>query len=367
MSSQPHHRVLYLLRYYPTLSETFVYEEIRELRRQGHEVTIASLGAREDGRGQPDHPTPHRLAIPRRPLVGTLSRESAGGRFLREHQRPKDAARLPWIRKKAASFDRIHVHFAGEAAEFAHAIWLDQKIPYSVTVHASDLFKPRPSLATVLKSAAAVLTISEYNQIALRGFDVDAQVVHCGPRLAAWDLAPIPPGPLSALSVGRNVPKKGFDLLLRAWEHSNVAQRGGFLTIIGDLHKTHLPAGVRVLGPCSPQEVRLAMETANLFVLACRRAPDGDMDGIPLAIMEALAASRAVVSTRISGIPELINDDVGWLAAPDRVDELAKALNEAEESSIRTQKGNNGKNRLMSRHFTLKHQVEGLISTWIDT
>jgi len=367
MSSHAHHRVLYLLRYYPTLSETFVYEEIRELRRQGHEVTIASLGAREDGRGHPDHPTPDRLTIPRRPLVGKLSPASTGGRFLREHQRPKDAARLPWIRQKAASFDRIHVHFAGEAAEFAHAIWLDRKIPYSVTVHASDLFKPRPSLATVLKSAAAVLTISEYNQIALRKLGLDAQVVHCGPRLADWDLAPAPPGPLSVLSVGRNVPKKGFDLLLQAWESSKVANREGTLTIIGDLKKTNLPSGVRVLGPCSPQDVRQAMEAANLFVLACRRAPDGDMDGIPLAIMEALAASRAVISTRISGIPELINDEVGWLVSPDQVEEFAKTLNEAENTRTRTEKGKKGTNRLMSRQFTLKHQVEGLISTWIDT
>ena len=163
-------KVLTLLRYYPALTESFVRAELFGLVEAGHQPTVLSMGTRADSalvppEDQPPVPVWH---LPRRPLARYLPfrEKSAGERFLAAHQRPRDAARLPWLRARvaAAGFDRLHVHFAGEAAELAHALWLDLGLPYSVTTHAVDLFRPRPALATVLAAATPAFTVCAHHQ-----------------------------------------------------------------------------------------------------------------------------------------------------------------------------------------------------------
>lgn len=351
--------VLYLLRYYPTLTETFVYREIAAIGLQdpGVSIAIAALGSRADGALQDELPMVEVLRVPRRPLTGRLSRETAGQRWLSMHQRDKDAARLPWLAKQAARFDHIHVHFAGEAAEFAHALHLDLGIPYSVMVHATDLFRPRPSLQTVLTAAQSVLTVADFHVQLLDAQGIHARRVRCGPDLSVWKPTPLPPGPLRAISVGRNVPKKGLDTLLEAWEGVT-----GSLTLISDFDGS-VPAGVTVTGALPPSEIRAAMSESNLFVLPCRQAPDGDLDGVPVAMMEALACGRPVISTPVSGIPELIDDEVGWLVPPDSPDALCSALCHATQR-LRELRGNAGPKRLRDRGFTLQNQSNHVRLSW---
>ena len=351
--------VLYLLRYYPTLTETFVYQEIAEIRRQdpGVSIAIAALGSRADGALQDELPAVEILRIPRRPLAGRLSRETPGQRWLAAQQRSKDAARLPWLARQAARFDHIHVHFAGEAAEFAHALHRDLGLPYSVMVHATDLFRPRPSLQTVLGAAESVLTVADFHVQALAAQGITARRVRCGPDLTVWRPTPLPSGPLRAISVGRNVPKKGLDTLLQAWEGVD-----GALTLISDLEGP-VPTGVTVTGPLPPSQIRTAMSAANLFVLPCRQAADGDLDGVPVAMMEALACGRPVVTTPVSGIPELIDDVVGWMVPPDSPNALCKALREA-TPILRKQRGGSGPKRLQDRGFTLNNQASEVRSSW---
>ena len=66
------------------------------------------------------------------------------------------------------------------------------------------------------------------------------------------------------------------------------------------------------------------MAACNLFILPCRKASDGDMDGVPVALMEALASGRPVITTSVSGIPELVDEKVGWMVPPNRPDLLAE-------------------------------------------
>jgi len=352
-------KVLYLLRYFPTLTETFVYREIAEIQRQdpGVSITIAALGSRADGALQDELPPAEVLSVPRRPLTGRLRRLTEGQRWLTTQQRGKDAARLPWLARHAAGFDRIHVHFAGEAAEFAHALHRDLGLPYTVTVHATDLFRPRPSLQTVLAAADAVLTVADFHVAALASQGIIAKRVRCGPDLSVWRPTPLPAGELRAISVGRNVPKKGLDTLLAAWEGT-----AGTLTLVSDLTGP-VPEGVTVTGALPPSEIRAEMARANLFVLPCRRAPDGDLDGVPVAMMEALACGRPVVTTPVSGIPELIDDAVGWLVPPDDPDSLRDCLRNAAATS-RTLRGMAGPSRLEERGFTLKNQAHRVRECW---
>jgi len=139
------------------------------------------------------------------------------------------------------------------------------------------------------------------------------------------------------VSVGRLVPKKGMDVLVRA-----IAQLAGqgmpvLCDIIGEgperrrleamTGELGVESLVRLRGALAPPDARRALAKADVVALACVRSPNGDMDGIPVALMEGMAAGRPVVSTTISGIPELITDgDSGLLVEPGDPGSLAAAI-----------------------------------------
>lgn len=355
-------RVLYPLRYFPTLTETFIYNEIDRVQQLDPSVSvhIAALGTRDDG-ARPDRlPDAPVLRVPRRPLAGRLQRATAGMRWLAQHQRAKDAARLPWLARRIGGVDRLHVHFAGEAAEWAHALWLDCGVPYSVMVHAVDLFRPRPSLATVLQHADMVTTVADHHVRILGEMGIAAERVRCGPALDAFTATPVSGGPLRALFIGRAVPKKGLDTLLAAW-HS--APEGATLEVISD-HRGEVPPGVAVLGPQPHPRVRAAIQRAQVVVLPCRQAEDGDLDGVPVVLMEALAAGRPVLTTPVSGIPELVDEAVGWLVPPGDPQALAEALGAITADACQ-RRGARGRDRLRARGFTLTDQAHGMLTRWV--
>ena len=357
--TRPH--VLYLLRYYPTLTETFVQDEIAGLVARGWRVTVAAMGTREDGALARDLPEVPVLEVPRRPWEGRLRPASAGMRWLGRFQRPKDAARLPWLASRLGDVDHIHVHFAGEAAEWACALRRDGGPPYSVTVHAVDLFKPRRSLDTVLAEAHRVLTVAEHHRRHLRSRGHESTLVRCGPVLADWNLPAMPSGPLRAAFIGRDVPKKGLDTLLAAWR----PRTGDHLDIVSE-RQGIMDATITCHGLVPRARLREIVGRCNVIVLPCRQAPDGDLDGVPLVLMEALAAGRPVISTAVSGIPELIDPEVGWCIPPDDIAALRQALDEAGADETRQRRGAAGPARLLARGFHRDAQVEGLIDLIVD-
>jgi glycosyltransferase involved in cell wall biosynthesis len=356
-------RVLYVLRYFPTLTETFVNQEISQVSKLGIDVSVATLGTRPDGALQDMVPEVPIHRVPRRPLGWQLRKMSPGQRWLTTHQRRKDAARLPGLSRIAASMDRIHVHFAGEAAELAHALHLDLGLPYTVMVHATDLFKPRPSLSEVLGRAERVLTISRHNQATLAAMGVQSHLVRCGPSLERIQPTPMPEGPLKTIFIGRRVPKKGLDTLLEAW--SGLDLPGAALTLVTDKGPDAPPPGVTELGLRPTSEIPALLAQHHLLCLPCRRAPDGDMDGVPLVLMEALAAGRPVLTTPISGIAELVDNAVGWLIPADDPRALRKALTSvAADLPSAGRKGAAGPQRLRERGYHLQAQVQGVVSAW---
>lgn len=355
-------RVLYPLRYYPTLTETFVYREIDGLIDRGHEVVIASMGERQDGALQDEPPRSPVLRVPRHPLRGRLRAHGPGLRWLAGVRGAEEAARLAWLLETVGPVDRVHAHFAGAAAEWGRAIQLELGLPFSVMVHAVDLFRPRETMEEVLGAASVVLTVAEHHRALLRVRGVESRLLRCGPDLRAWRMEPPPAGPLVALAVARNVPKKGLDLLLQAWEQLDRPQAR--LHLVSDLADPGLP-GVQVHGLLPPAGVRALLAGCNLGVLPCRRAPDGDMDGVPVSLMEALAAGRPVIGTEVSGLPELLDEACGWLLPPERVDRLVQALREAHDRpEERFRRGAAGPGRLRERGFTLDAQVDGLLRAW---
>jgi glycosyltransferase involved in cell wall biosynthesis len=104
---------------------------------------------------------------------------------------------------------------------------------------------------------------------------------------------------------------------------------------------------------------------AGLVALPCRQAEDGDMDALPVALLEGLSAGLPVLATRLSGIPEVMDEDVGWLVPPDDPEALRAALRDAaDRPEERRLRGARGPARLRDRGCTTETQVEALLAAW---
>lgn len=243
----------------------------------------------------------------------------------------------------------IHAHFALDACSLALLISKLTNIPFSFTIHAHDIFVPELADIAVEKfhHAQFVACISEYNKnYILKQFpginSHKIKIIHCG-----LDVEKIEPrnenievkekDNYTILSVGRLVGQKGFKHLIRACQILKEKENLQFTCkIIGDgkdrkklkkiISELNLDETVNLLGSQEQNDVIKNMRNADLFVLPCVRDEDGFMDGIPVALMEAMALRVPVISTRISGIPELVKDGSGILVPPGDAKELAKAI-----------------------------------------
>ncbi|MGV9793145.1 glycosyltransferase [Gordonia sp. NPDC003422] len=242
----------------------------------------------------------------------------------------------------------IHAHYATYPAL---AAWVCRELigsTYSFTAHAHDIYVSQDMLTRKVADAELVITISEYNRDLLTDLDAGPtpiEVVHCGIDTASYPYRQrrIPvDGPVNVLTVASLQEYKGHGILLRA-----IAIGGGpvdrlHLDLIGDgplredleqlAERLGIADRVRFLGSRTEAEVREALSDADLFVLPSVVAADGQMEGLPVALMEALACGVPTVSTDLSGIPEIVIDHAtGFLARPGDVHDLHRALGVAVE------------------------------------
>ncbi len=355
------------MRYWPTLSETFVQREAAALMAAGVQVDVVAMGTRVDGVLADRLPAVEVVRPPRIPASVGLrlgARSLRAARWLARHQAPQRVARALWVGREGRrrGWDRIHAHFAGEAAEWARVAASVARIPYSVTVHASDLFRPRAAITEVLRDADPVVTIADgHKAIITERYGVESVVVRCGVELERFGGArPGSPGPLRLVCVARDVPKKGLDDLVRAVH----AVPDATLRLVSDAHRL---ASHRVItGPLAPSRLPAVLRRAHAFVLPCRVAPDGDQDGIPVALLEAMATGLPVVTTDVSAIGELVDSEVGWCLPPEAPEALLGALREVEaQPGERERRGRAGRARLQDRDLTVRAQAAALHACWV--
>jgi glycosyltransferase involved in cell wall biosynthesis len=236
----------------------------------------------------------------------------------------------------------LHAHFAHGPAAIAYLTHLITGVPFSFTAHAKDLYTTPPEyIAERGRAASFVVTCTEANRAflaTLLGRDGD-KIVLCRHGVDVDRFSAVVSRPVRGriLSIGRLVPKKGFDVLLRAL--ALLAQRGvsfechvvgtGPLSGQMDALARSLGIGDRVTFLGARPQVALLEEyaSAEVFALAPVITDNGDRDGIPNVLAEAMASGVAVVSTRISGIPELVEQGcTGMLVPPGDPAALADAL-----------------------------------------
>ena len=255
----------------------------------------------------------------------------------------------------AGDVRHLHAHFAHGSATVTWLAATITGLPFSFTGHAKDLYSPalNPAglLARKLAAARFVVTCTDANRVYLRplangtpvhlayhGLNADfAELVGGNGRgpVAARTGRPPPP---RILGVGRLVPKKGFDTLVEACallrrrgvdlEAVIAGESGEHEQEIRALIGRHDLAGrVRLAGPMSQAELYAQYREATVFCLPCRVLDDGDRDGIPNVLVEAMACGLPVVTTAVSGIPELVGHGAnGLLVAPDDPEALAGEL-----------------------------------------
>ena len=357
----------YIVSTWPRLSQTFVLTEVLALERRGIPLRIFSI--KEPG-NEPVHGE-MRLVNAK---ATYLSAQSGRNRVLRGNV--ATAFRHPLRYLKALSralllhprwsflqslfqagyladllfrerITHLHAHFATAPASVAMFTYYLTGIPYTFTAHAKDIYfdaKPR-LLRAKIRHARAVITVSEYNRRHLTRLIHPAQAkkVHCVyngmdlSRYANGDSCLEKPPVPTILTVARLVEKKGISDLIHACHILRERGRSFRVEIVGKGPlRTYLKTQVHLLGlhniigfrGALPQElVREAYKRAAIFALPCVINEDGDRDGIPTVLLEAMACGLPVVSTDVSGIPELVESGRdGILVQPRNPEMLADAL-----------------------------------------
>jgi len=286
-----------------------------------------------------------------------------------------------------ADVDRLHVHFLHTPASVVRYASLLTGLPWTASAHAKDIWTtPEWEKAEKLAACDWLVTCTaggagHLREVAVRGGTDPAKIelVYHGLDLGRFPPPPSPrpardggdpTDPVTILSVGRLVPKKGYDDLLDAlaalppdvhWRlvHIGGGKLGRDLRRRAD--RLGLADRIEWRGARAQAEVIAACRAADLFVLASKVAGDGDRDGLPNVLMEAQSQALACLSTRVSGVPELIEDGVtGVLVPPGDAPALAAALAAlAADPALRGRLGTAGADRVR-RHFSMNAGIDRL-------
>jgi colanic acid/amylovoran biosynthesis glycosyltransferase len=358
--------IAYLAPEIPALSATFVYEEIRALEARGQKTKNFSVH-------KPKVVAEEQLDLFKRTCFlyeGGKARAAVSSltslrlntfaykAFEMLRQDLKDvgllsahgvalcfqfliAFRLADLLEKAKC-THLHVHFAHTPTQIAMYACSIVNIPFTFVGHANDIFQRPLLLITKAQRAKKFITISEYNRDTLISLGIPKEqlaVVRCGVsfkvrlRHEAWTKN----STLNIGSIGRLIEKKGFDVLIKAVALLKRKKISVRLTIAGDgplkqdlielCNDLSVADCVNLIGDIPHSKVASWMSSLDMFVLACRKDRNGDMDGIPVVLMEAMAIGIPVISTKLSGIPELvIHGQTGLLVAANDIHDLAEKI-----------------------------------------
>lgn len=394
---------------FPTLTETFILRELIALEQSGAQLLLVPL-------------LRHRVAVlhpeARRWVTRALYSPFVNGRILRTNlwslfRSPSRYLRTlrdllfdvwgdwglfwgvlgifpksVWLghHLRSLGVSHVHAHFATHPAACAYIMSrvrgsADRDLPYSITAHGHDIFLSSKGLRRKLSGAEFVRSISKFNrdflmdqpELELRGRSPDRfPVIHCGvdPERYERRARPGVPGkdrPALLLCVAAYRPKKGLESLIEAVGVLRARKRLVECEIIGEgklrprlerlVRERQLTNAVRLLGARTEDQVRDALAACDLFVLP------SETEGIPVSVMEALASGAPVLSTSISGIPELVRDrETGFLVPPSDTPALVEALEEILDSPELAARVARAGREWVAREFSITESARRLLA-----
>jgi glycosyltransferase involved in cell wall biosynthesis len=363
-----------ILKGYPRISENFISSEILLLESLGMPVEIYSLKQPREtfthGNIQsmqapvfymPEYILPHWKVLFKSnfeawrklgPVYAERLREAA----LRALERRSSATLRHFLQAGHLTVERlmdhtishIHAHFCHTPTSVALFAAQLTGLPYSFTAHAKDIYTSEPEqLARKIRKARFVVTCTRYNARYLsqlscrspRGENTPIHTIYHGIDLNFFNFGQRPTcgPPYTILSIGRHVSKKGYDDLFQAIKILDEAGLDFRLVQIGSGELTaelmamisalRLQHRVKMLGTLPHEEVIEHYRLAHCFALSCKVAANGDRDGIPNVLAEAMAVGVPVIATRVSAIPELVEDGVtGTLVEAQEPAAMARAI-----------------------------------------
>ncbi len=391
-------RIGYVVKTYPRFSETFIVSELLAREARGERFAIFSLRASADERY---HPELARIEAPVLHLPRPEKASSAWSALAEAaHGDPVIAAgvarELPELlqapvteavhavriarRARDLGLEHLHAHFASTATTVARLAARIAGLPYSFTAHAKDIFHDEvdeADLGRKLADAHHVVTVSEFNLADLRRrFPASAGRLHRvynGLELERFPFRARPPhgGPLRVAAVGRLVEKKGFADLIEAVRM--LGERGVPVEVRlaggGELHD-ELAARIRsagldgcfaLLGPRTQAEVRELLDWCDVFAAPSVVGADGNADGLPTVLLEAMASGAPCVATDVTGIPEVVIDGVtGRLLPQADPRALADALAAVADDPASALAMTRAARALVERSFDSARQAERL-------
>jgi glycosyltransferase involved in cell wall biosynthesis len=395
-------RLTYVIGTYPRLTTTFIDREVRILRRLGIPLQVVSI-RRPNGVLSPEQrtlqsnvhyvlPTSAREVL-RSHLSFIVSRPAAYvGTFLHLVSRahPTFATRrrtilhfvlgvhISRVLRDRYPTDHIHAHFVDRAALVALIAGRLLKKPFSATAHAADIHVNPVLLPEKIGEAKFIASISRYGESHLRAMEANGspsnvRCIYNGIEVRRYQPREVfRREPALLLSVGQLKQKKGFGYLIDAC--AQLRDRGVEFTceVVGEgplgpdlaemIDRLALRDRVSLLGPLPHEAVIAKYGEATIFVLPCVTGVDGDRDGIPTVILEAMAMGLPVVSTDLSGIPEAVQQGTtGLLVEPGDSKALADALAQLlEDEESRRRMGVQGRRRIVET-FDSETNVKNLL------
>jgi glycosyltransferase involved in cell wall biosynthesis len=386
-------RIGVVLKGYPRLSESFILREILMLERLGLDLHIFAL---RDPRESTVHERVAQVRarvtyLPDRLLgaLGAVAGANAARLARAPHRyltglaealarsaRERDAAPLKRFLQAAVLVERglpgtgvthLYAHFCNDPTTVAYFASRLSGIPFSFSAHAKDIYTQHPAqLASKVARASFVTTCTAANAAHLRRHARGSTPVLCclhgvetdryHPAGAARSGVP------HVLSVGRLVPKKGFPVLLDALATLRDRGAGFRCTIVGvgplesslraQVHRLRLDDRVELKGAIAEDALAALYREVDLFALACEVEADGDRDGIPNVVVEAMASGLPVVSTAVGGIAAVVVDgETGALVPASDVDALSARLARlAASPTLGVSWGTEGRRRALARY-----------------
>jgi len=341
---------------FPRWSERFIARELSELARRGVDFSIFCLkagllpdAADADFAGLesrrvvlPSCIMPKALATKANAALERRRKLAQSELGLRGYAKVQCAAVLATLLRDG-KFSHVYAHFASLPSTIGWLAAAEAQLPFSMSVHARDVFIDAQLLQEKIHDSARVFTCHTRAFDFLRKNAAPAQrekiaLMHHGLPLEQFmDRGRPAPAPIPAfLAAGRFVPKKGFETLLAAAADKRLAERDFRLILLGEgplekklraqIKKLKLGTKVEVLPPAAGAELKTIFATADLFIAPFETASDGDSDGVPNTILEAFAFGVPVVGTAAGGLSEILNAETGTVVAEKKPAELAAAL-----------------------------------------
>jgi glycosyltransferase involved in cell wall biosynthesis len=386
--------ILYHVDSFPKLSESFILNEVSELTRRGHNVTVFALNDPEENITHDEYED---VGVPvyyanasyadlpglfsRKPLRMAMDHVTDG--FFTQLS-PKQAGHNLLLGRRCSEFieslefdvDILHGHFANPNRVGGMLAARDHDIPCTVTAHAVEIFK-QPNvdrIRYICDGMDHVIVPSEYNYRYLReeiGIQNGITVVPATTRIDKFDPS-MSTVENRILTVARLVEKKGYPFAIKAINALIEDGHNIEYHVIGtgdqeerlrkQVEEYNIDDHVDFLGHVSDERLRRELSEACVFLLPCVIAENGDRDAMPVALKEAMASETACVSTTVSAIPELITDgEDGRLVPPENPEELATAVGELLKNSEKRQKlAQNGRETVHDK-FDIEDSIDKLL------